>query len=414
MARIDLIDRLRILLIDEKHTDCSFKIDGKIINAHKIILSAASPVFEAMFYGPMAEKCCINISDINESTFHLMLMYIYSDKIETTKSTIDDLMELYYCAEKYLINDLLAQCTILIKSTLSHSNILRALNLAVFFNIHNLLTICMNFFTNYCLNNGNFIKVVLQSNLHISKECLNYILKCNINQQNVNLIYLIKEWCRNEANYLGLHKDNMKMALNGIQIPCSIKKDLDNMETMSISDNTLRNSQLSWIICQRTYYKALQPLRINSGNENFKFLSSISCNRCIALKSLIINSRLAPFIRNCPFSYTENIRLEMRNENSDDMQQIVYRQHFVIFNVEYNSNLYLEFEQPVLIMANVLHKITFIWDEHLIGCEYPRNLFGQRSNNMNDLCSLMFESEVNDTVGCDGSILNGLEYVILN
>lgn len=429
MPPFELSDRLRLLLVEEKHTDCSFQIDGKTLTAHKIILSAASPVFEAMFYGPMAEKRCITISDINANAFKLMLLYIYTDQIETINepATIDDFMELYYCAEKYLIADLLGQCATLIKSSLNHSNILRALDLAVSLNINNLLTICMNFFTSYCLNNSNFVKIVLQTNLHISKECLNYILQSKINKQNVNLVYLIKEWCRIEANYLGLDKENMKMALAGIRIPEHIRKDLDDMEALSISDNTLRHSQLAWIICQRTYYKAVRPLRIDRRNGDSCFRSSLSCNRCIALKSLIINSRLAPFIRNCPFSYTENIRVDVRsggNGNEQQLlqaeevpQQVVYRQHFVIFNVEYNSNVYLEFEQPLLIMANALHRITLNWDEHLVGCEYPRNLFAEQANNMNDMCSLRFELEVDDRRSSaqeSGSILNGLEYVILN
>lgn len=46
------------------------------IPAHKFILATASPVFYAMFYGPLAEKKEIEIIDIEPCIFHAMLKFV--------------------------------------------------------------------------------------------------------------------------------------------------------------------------------------------------------------------------------------------------------------------------------------------------------------------------------------------------
>lgn len=412
MSFPDLSQRFKKILLDEKHTDCSFCIDETVLNGHKIILSSASPVFEAMFYGPMAvtnksNGLCIKIEDINLDIFQMMLMYIYTDEIDVAHATVEDLIELSYCADKYLIAGLLDKCVALIKSSLRHANILKALDLSIYMNIAELINACMSFFNKYCLTCSNFIKTILQNQFHISKECLNYILKCNIKEQNINLVHLIREWCKFEAKVLGIDVQDTDTILEGVNVPEDLRNDLKNIHSLVISDNSLKNSQHSWILCQRFYYRAIRPLEI-SHNPIFK--TSLIPDRCIALRSLIINSRLAPILRNCPNSYAENVKVNVYNEQ----QELVYNQKFVIFNVEYNSNIYLVFENPVILMANAMYTIEFSWDQYFTaGCEYPRSVFPQKE--VMNLCTITFDANIDNRLFNEhGNILNGLEYVILS
>ncbi|KAF3332090.1 BTB/POZ and MATH domain-containing protein 1 isoform X2 [Carex littledalei] len=57
---------------ENKHTDVSFDVDGKIFVAHRLILAAHSPVFEAELFGSMAEsnRDCITISEMMPSVFN--------------------------------------------------------------------------------------------------------------------------------------------------------------------------------------------------------------------------------------------------------------------------------------------------------------------------------------------------------
>lgn len=400
----DLRLRLRNLFLEQKHTDCSFRIDNTVIHTHKIILATASSVFEAMFYGPLAECKCIVISDINVEAFQKMIMFIYTDEVDMTDTNIEDLVELYYCAEKYLIDELLVKCCQLIKCTLNYQNILKALDLAVCMDIEEILKMCLQFFMSCCLNCSTFSKVIQKNDVHISKECLNYILGCDIKEQNINLVCLIKEWCKTESELLGLDSTYFLKDLN---IPDALKIDVENMDSLVISQNTFRNSRKSWILCHRTYCKAVRPLYI--GESGTEFTTSLTVDRVIALKSLIINSRLTPFIRNSPYDYTENIHVTIRTTDN-----VITSQKFVIFNVEYNSSVCFVFESAILLSPFVDYSIEFKWDNYTFDSEYPKSIMTLVEKS--DLCTLTFDRHFvgNHSINQVGSILSGIEYAVLS
>lgn len=413
----DLRVRLKNLLIQQKHTDCSFRIDNVIINSHKIILSTASPVFEAMFFGPLAETCCIEISDISYEAFQLMLEYIYTDEVDMSAIVqIEDLMELYYCAKKYLLTVLQLTCEKLIRTTLRHENILQAIDMAVAMNIPELLEITLSFFSKYCLIGRYFSNIILKNDFHISKECLNYILASGIKQQNINLICLIKKWCRTEAQLLALKPDEVRLTLNGIQIPEDILDDVKNMHSLVVADSALKNSRLSWMVCQRQYYKAVRPLQI--GQEH-KFQTSIQSDRLIALRSLIINSRLTPLSRtnlssHAPIDckYTEQLLINITTADGN----FSFVQKFVLFNTEFNSTVNLVFENPVMITPDTTYAIQIQWPDYLYDCEYPRSVLSMIDSVAGGLCTIKFDQHLMDNVMLNqhGSILAGVEFVILN
>ncbi|VDO76915.1 unnamed protein product [Schistosoma curassoni] len=93
--------------------------------AHRLILAAASPVFEAMFYGPMAD--CDNknsenrreyhIPDIHPKAFQIMLSYIYSDEL-LVENDINLLFYLLYATKKYILPRLTQICVEYLKVSL--------------------------------------------------------------------------------------------------------------------------------------------------------------------------------------------------------------------------------------------------------------------------------------------------------
>ena len=61
------------------HTDVTFKFNnGDRINAHKLILTLFSPVFEAEFYGSLNQNGEILITDIEPEIFKMLLGYLYT------------------------------------------------------------------------------------------------------------------------------------------------------------------------------------------------------------------------------------------------------------------------------------------------------------------------------------------------
>lgn len=63
------------LLTSGKRTDIAFEVDGEMFPAHKVILSARSPVFRAQLFGPMKDKDmkCIKIEDMEAPVFKVTL-----------------------------------------------------------------------------------------------------------------------------------------------------------------------------------------------------------------------------------------------------------------------------------------------------------------------------------------------------
>lgn len=106
-------DRNHYAFENSKFSDVEFSVDGReeatgTIPAHKYMLAINSPVFEAMFYGPLAETTrVINISDCTKEGLREMLRYVYTDDATITA---DNVMELLYLSRKYSMSFLENKC----------------------------------------------------------------------------------------------------------------------------------------------------------------------------------------------------------------------------------------------------------------------------------------------------------------
>lgn len=69
------LERISKLVHNDKDKNVTFVFEGsdKKVNAHKLLLTAVSPVFEAMFSGSFAEKDEVKITDITPEIFQLMI-----------------------------------------------------------------------------------------------------------------------------------------------------------------------------------------------------------------------------------------------------------------------------------------------------------------------------------------------------
>ncbi|XP_070378281.1 BTB/POZ domain-containing protein 6-B-like [Dermacentor albipictus] len=96
------------------HADVEFvvkpeKFDiSKTFKAHKQLLALSSEVFEAMFYGQLAEKDIVVITDLHPDGFYGLLKYVYAGR-----ARIENCFEALHtkaAAEKYLFEELATAC----------------------------------------------------------------------------------------------------------------------------------------------------------------------------------------------------------------------------------------------------------------------------------------------------------------
>nr|CAD7604155.1 unnamed protein product [Timema genevievae] len=106
-----LADRSEYLLKEEIGSDCEFIIEGEEqtkIKCSKIFLARASPVFEQMFYGSWARECNIIITDIDATTFKMIVNFAYG--LTWTLDNKEQALNLFYAAHKYMIGELMESC----------------------------------------------------------------------------------------------------------------------------------------------------------------------------------------------------------------------------------------------------------------------------------------------------------------
>lgn len=118
--------------------DCE---DSRIVKiaAHKKLLTASSPVFNAMFNGPLKESGDIKIMDASPDAFREFLQIFYNDQIELTEFHLDEVMNLI---EKYDVADGWPIVDKFFQESLTVADILWGLHLATKFQRGNLIAHC--------------------------------------------------------------------------------------------------------------------------------------------------------------------------------------------------------------------------------------------------------------------------------
>jgi len=102
------------------------------ISAHKVILSAASDVFETQFYGEVQELGDeVTIVDASCEAFKAMIEFIYDKKHDWELEDLYFLSEMYYLGEKYNLEDLKIEVVdAVVKFQVSRANVLEVATLA--------------------------------------------------------------------------------------------------------------------------------------------------------------------------------------------------------------------------------------------------------------------------------------------
>ncbi|CAN6299402.1 unnamed protein product [Urochloa humidicola] len=85
----DWPQHFRALLLGAKGADVVFLVLGETFPAHRCVLAARSPVFDALLFGPMKEgtatESCIRIDDMLPQVFRSLLHFIYTDSLPETE-----------------------------------------------------------------------------------------------------------------------------------------------------------------------------------------------------------------------------------------------------------------------------------------------------------------------------------------
>ncbi|KAL5012584.1 hypothetical protein ScPMuIL_011135 [Solemya velum] len=143
------------------------------VRAHKFMLISRSPVFSAMFCGPMAEtQEQITIPDIAPAVFKILLRYMYSDQL----SLLDphNVLETFYAAKKYSVAGLVKACKTFCAENINVDNACVLLDHAHKLDEQELFQACRT----YILKNG---EICLQSATFckMSRHCVEKVVEAD-------------------------------------------------------------------------------------------------------------------------------------------------------------------------------------------------------------------------------------------
>ncbi|KAJ1688741.1 hypothetical protein LUZ63_012896 [Rhynchospora breviuscula] len=137
--------------------DVTFKVNGQTFGAHRSILAARSPIFNAQFCGPLKEMADkIKIEGIEAPVFAALLQFVYSDScpdIEEDNQGVTDnprqkviLAEhLLVAADRYGLERLKLMCEKVLGQNIDITNMVSYLTLAECHNCTKLKDACLKF-----------------------------------------------------------------------------------------------------------------------------------------------------------------------------------------------------------------------------------------------------------------------------
>ncbi|TVU31082.1 hypothetical protein EJB05_22751, partial [Eragrostis curvula] len=167
------------LLLTEKGADVVFEVGGETFAAHRCVLAARSPVFNAELLGTMKEsdtagavRNYFRIDDMEAHVFKALLCYVYTDAMpETTKTENEqDVMpqHLLIAADRYNLERLKLMCEEKLCTYIDGATVETLLALADQHQCRELKKACFGF-----LKSPEDLKAVMSSDSvkHLSRSC---------------------------------------------------------------------------------------------------------------------------------------------------------------------------------------------------------------------------------------------------
>ena len=202
----------------------------QVIPAHKFALAISSPVFEAMFYGELAETATsIELPDCEYDSLLELFRYMYSDEVILSGRNV---MEVLYLAKKYMVPSLADKCNEYLQENLDPFNVFSILPSAQKYEEKNLVDRCWELIdeqTEQALKSDGF-KTIERPLLEA------VVVRDTLNIKEVNLFKAVNLWATKECERQGLTANGEVKrrilgdpVVNGIRFPVMKQAEFANV-----------------------------------------------------------------------------------------------------------------------------------------------------------------------------------------
>ncbi|XP_041372614.1 BTB/POZ domain-containing protein 6-like [Gigantopelta aegis] len=151
--------------------DVKFKVGEhkKSIEAHELILSLRSRVFEAMLTGPMAEQGSIVIPEVDPDIFEKFLTFPYTNDVTTDGSNVIGLL---YVSKKYDVSTLDEKCLTYLETSITSNNACFILEQAHIYEEEDLKEKALS-----CIRNNGNASLMSRNVVHLCRGCLSDVIQ---------------------------------------------------------------------------------------------------------------------------------------------------------------------------------------------------------------------------------------------
>lgn len=191
------------------------------IFGHTFFLSKKSPTFYTMFHGSLKEGSTVKIVDSSRISFLELVKFIYTEMVDLTPENV---LEVMYLANKYLIKKLSEQCEKFVKNNISIENSLAILKESIYFKCELIEKECVDFIgknTAQIMNHPNFLKT--------GKKTVKYLLALTMmNCDEITVFNLVIQWAQAFCNKNNKELSSVRDIFRLIRFPVMSGTDFGN------------------------------------------------------------------------------------------------------------------------------------------------------------------------------------------
>ena len=253
-TRPTIKERTTFMLNNELFSDVKFvvrKMHGEsesqqLIPAHKFVLSIGSPVFEAMFYGELAEtKDSIEMPDAEYESLLEFFRFMYSDEVNLSGSNV---MGVLYLAKKYIVPSLVDKCSEYLLDNLEPSNVFSILSSAEKYEERNLVDRCWK-----VIDQQTELAVKSDGFGEIERSLLEKVVKRDtLTIEEIELFKAVDLWATKECERQRLTADgSVKRGMLGEEIVKAIRfptMKQEDFSTVVLDSDLLKKAEIKNII----------------------------------------------------------------------------------------------------------------------------------------------------------------------
>ncbi|XP_065888370.1 BTB/POZ domain-containing protein 9-like [Dysidea avara] len=239
---------LSSLLKDPSTHDVTFKTsDGGSVSAHRVIVAAGSPVFHAMLYGNMKESSQkeIKLPTVDTSMFKILLIFMYSGKVEINSDNCLDILEAAYF---FNIAALETKSADFIAGMINVENCCSIATVANAKQFNTLLEKCLEFIYINCdkiIENSSFYSLPSEIVLAICQSS-------SLHVDEIKLFLALVKWQKNQERPIS--KSGSEKLFNNIRYPMmSVDDLLEKVRPTKMADPVLYTLALEYHHKPNTY-----------------------------------------------------------------------------------------------------------------------------------------------------------------